>query len=106
MELKFNSQICTTVEQSKKLIELGLKPKTADCVRFLVNGKEYLTIIDEAEFDEYDIPAWSLHRLMEILDTTIIAYSKGDNPYEDVVYNISESIKNGYINKEYLKEYF
>lgn len=30
MKPEFNSQVCTTVEQSKKLIELGLKPETAD----------------------------------------------------------------------------
>ena len=103
-ELKFNSQVCTTIEQSKKLLELGLKPETADCVHFSVNGKEYLTIIDEPKFDEDDIPAWSLHRLMEILELTMIDYSKDINPYEDVIYNILESIKNGYFNKEYLNK--
>ena len=29
-ELKFNSQVCTTKEQSQRLLELGLKPETAD----------------------------------------------------------------------------
>ena len=28
--MEFNSQICTTIEQSKRLLELGLKPETAD----------------------------------------------------------------------------
>ena len=31
MEMKFNSQICTTREQSERLIALGLKKETADC---------------------------------------------------------------------------
>ena len=29
-DMKFNSQIATTVEQSKKLLELGLNPDTSD----------------------------------------------------------------------------
>jgi hypothetical protein len=29
-ELKFNSQICTTNAQSQRLLDLGLKPETAD----------------------------------------------------------------------------
>lgn len=33
-KFKFNSQICTTIEQSKRLLELGLKPETADMVLF------------------------------------------------------------------------
>jgi hypothetical protein len=28
---EFNSQVCTTKEQSQHLLELGLKPETADC---------------------------------------------------------------------------
>jgi hypothetical protein len=30
--MKFNSQICTTKEQSERLLALGLKRETADCV--------------------------------------------------------------------------
>ena len=32
METKFNfkSQVCTTIEQSRRLLELGLKKETAD----------------------------------------------------------------------------
>ena len=29
--MKFNSQICTTREQSERLLALGLKKETADC---------------------------------------------------------------------------
>ena len=32
IKLKFNSQICTTKEQSQRLLDLGLKPETADCM--------------------------------------------------------------------------
>lgn len=32
--MKFNSQVCTSVEQSQRLLDLGLKPETADMVLF------------------------------------------------------------------------
>lgn len=34
-ELKFNSAVCTTKEQSQRLLDLGLKPETADIHRRL-----------------------------------------------------------------------
>lgn len=37
-ELKFNSQVCTTVEQSRKLLDLGLKPETADMAHIAFGG--------------------------------------------------------------------
>lgn len=115
-ELKFNSQICTTKEQSQRLLELGLKPETADMV--LIKELAY----DEVAHCTYDadtymirpidylvgeehrghIYAWSLHRLIEILDPPTIELSC--NPYEEIIYNISECVKNGYLNQEYLME--
>ena len=43
---------------------------------------------------------------MELLDAPLVEFSIStlEEAYEDVIYNISESIKNGYINKEYLKQ--
>lgn len=32
--MKFNSQICTTKEQSERLLALGLKKETADMILF------------------------------------------------------------------------
>lgn len=118
-EVKFNSQICTSVEQSERLLELGLKPETADMSYYVLDSEPVLTIgmakvytevikggkiveIRNAEI----IPAWSLHRLLVILNPPIVefAISSLEEAYEDVIYNISESIKNGYINKEYLNK--
>ena len=84
MENKFNSQICTTREQSERLLALGLKKETADmCYKVTTHdfkGNE----INEKEryyalccwYDESSqtcgleknetIPAWSLHRLWEL----------------------------------------
>ena len=79
METKFNfnSQVCTDVNQSRKLLALGLKKETADC--YWVNPfNEWFPIVDRGEqgIDEDDIPAWSLHRLIETLPLLL---RKGDN---------------------------
>ena len=102
-ELKFNSQVCTTIEQSQRLLDLGLKPETADCY----NREEdygYSNWIGKPSLRS-DVPAWSLHRLIEILDSPLIEFNiLSYNPYEEIIYIISVCVKNGYINKEYLNK--
>ena len=78
-KFNFNSQICTTREQSERLLALGLKKETADmkypCTReyyggVLTEGISSLPIIINTEDDditEYDTPAWSLLRLLSML---------------------------------------
>lgn len=117
-ELKFNSQICTTKEQSQRLLDLGLKPETADMSYYILDNEPVLTIgiaqayreilkggkIVEKQNAEV-VPAWSLHRLIEILDPPLIEfYLLSCNPYEEIIYNISECVKYGYLNHEYLKQ--
>jgi len=76
METKivFRSQICTSKEQSDRLLALGLKKDTADMWRgFLVGGE---TLVPAEEVDLYNfyvepIPAWSLDRLRELLPKKI-----------------------------------
>lgn len=78
--MKFNSQICTTKEQSERLLALGLKKETADMM-FIVLVKDFrgedvpnaervyslccwyeeTSMSVGLEKREY-IPAWSLHR--------------------------------------------
>ena len=82
-KFNFNSQICTTREQSERLLALRLKTETADmkypCTReyyggVLTEGTSSLPIIIDTEDDditEYDTPAWSLGRLMEMLPSPI-----------------------------------
>lgn len=101
--MEFNSQICTTKEQSERLITFGLKKETADCVMMYYDGWH----IGEAEhFDFYKDPvdpAWSLHRLIELSDMGIID-SSTDNIYDKVIRYIEFLIKCGDFNKEYLEE--
>lgn len=111
-ELKFNSQVCTTREQSQRLLDLGLKPETADMYYLWLGGNDYRLKVDidnnplKYNMDKTYIPAWSLHRLIELLNpkTVEFAISTVCDAYEDVIYNISISIKNGTFNKEYLKQ--
>jgi hypothetical protein len=54
-----------------------------------------------------DIPAWSLHRLIEIVSHTKYPYyviSKELPIYDSLCERIEWLIKDGYFNKEYLEE--
>lgn len=60
--------IATSVDQSKRLLELGLKPDTADMYwDFQETG--YILIADELGYyhNDSEIPAWSLSALMEMM---------------------------------------
>ena len=106
-ELKFNSQVCTTREQSQRLLDLGLKPEIADMHHYKWSEGYWDTFTCPPRGSELCyIPAWSLHRLIELLNpkTVEFAISTVCDAYEDVIYNISISIKNGTFNKEYLKQ--
>lgn len=87
METKFNfnSQVCTDKVQSERLIALGLKKETADCFLILVGdlgGPDLYTIRFGAPYEgwvEGVIPAWSLHRLIEMMPKNIAI--DGDTAY-------------------------
>ena len=122
METKFNSQICTTREQSEMLLSLGLRKETADmCIRIdLANP----IAIPYNEVDEFYykvvIPAWSLHRLIEMCNNTQANMTIGiyrdevtvdgdlfevfDNTYDNLISIIEWLISLDNFNKEYLEE--
>ena len=123
-ELKFNSQICTTVEQSKRLLELGLKSETADMCWLNDMQKPfcspYKCLVERVQDMKWVIfPAWSLHRLIELCPETIsfeetyndedvhcslhIDFDKHRNIYNNIIDCIDWLIKGGNFNKEYLK---
>lgn len=121
-EVKFNSQICTSVEQSNRLLELGLKPETADMVLiYNIFSKTYEPLPKAfPTANKCEIPAWSLHRLIEMCNKTqfgmtISIYNNEvavdgdlfevfDNTYDNLISVIEWLIKGGHFNKEYLNQ--
>ena len=123
----FNSQVCTSKIQSERLLALGLKKETADMCWTKVGPKSRTYYVPELApinmVSWRHTPAWSLHRLIEMLknsritisfiekDTAIIVERYGvfqnvceiwDNTYENICDAIEWLIKEGYFNKEYL----
>lgn len=99
--MNFTSQICTSCSQSERLLALGLKKETADMSISTQsfdtdNGIKYSLIpYSECKYRiMYNIiPAWSLHRLIEIIPNKI----KYKNDYYHL--NISSDIT------EYIVDY-
>lgn len=149
VEFNFKSQIATTIEQSERMTALGLKKETADMTHHYLNSIDSYELKD-IEFsrimhlqelvnkkpvlgrsgdDLYakDIPAWSLHRLIEMMPLDVIIeggfdncftliknYPKGysveydgfsyyhkENIYDTIIEGIEHLIKEGCFNKEY-----
>jgi hypothetical protein len=108
--MKFNSQICTSREQSESLLALGLKKETADMV--LVpssrhDGSDVIRVRKSYLMEEDAIPAWSLHRLIEIVAQTQYPYyviSKELPIYDALCERIEWLIKEGYFNEGYLNK--
>lgn len=75
METKFNfkSSVCTSREQSERLLALSLKRDTADMVwTHAYYGTWVVTALENPIYEEGDsIPAWSLERLIEMLPNVI-----------------------------------
>ncbi len=80
METNFNfkSQIATDINQSERLLALGLKKETADMYYEGILGGELPKIMPHtSEMDYFQlwysiIPAWSLHRLIEMMPMSIV----------------------------------
>ena len=147
MEMNFNSQICTSREQSERLLALGLKKETADMtIHIKSDGGWYVTAepfyeweddmntLPSLEEPEQILPAWSLHRLIEMMPMSLVEdkvyhecwdlnvtpiaviYRNQDEPsewigecmgrgmYNNIIDCIEWLIKEGYFNKEYLCE--
>ena len=135
METKFNfnSAICTSRSQSERLLALGLKKETADMCWTEVGTKSRTYYVPELApinmVSWMHTPAWSLHRLIEIMPENVtsddwlgvsfddVSYYHGEgdgilgwkfyksgNLYDCIVDAYEWLIKEGYFNKEFLCE--
>ena len=111
-EFNFKSSICTSREQSERLLGLGLKKETADMCLSKVNV--FCQTFDfmsphnwtkEQSVSDTWYPAWSLHRLIEMYVERYISCSMNlkDLTYEWIINEIEIHIKEGDFNKEYLE---
>ena len=123
METKFNfnSSACTSREQSERLLALGIRNETADMTWFrrsknadwessTISYKEWveeiLPIVDGYTFEDI-IPAWSLHRLIEMthkntIDNNAVVLSRNQT-YDQLIDRIARQIKEECFNKDYLE---
>ena len=70
------NKICTSIEQSKRLIELGIDVNSADMVYHKeLNGTYSLRVVDNVL--KYDIPAWSLSALLELMPSHLFEFERG-----------------------------
>jgi hypothetical protein len=125
--MNFTSQVCTTKEQSERLLTLGIKKETADMSYFHTVGFEgndlwlpslspYENVVKAPNYGEktkiyiksHTIPAWSLDRLISMIgdsntseDYKIEFYTKL-NRYDEAIALIQSLIHIGQFNKEYL----
>lgn len=111
--LKFNSAICTSRQQSERLLALGLKKETADMMYSKTSYGEFIFVKDDEYLEHLDFPAWSLHRLICLTNPYLsinpfgnieIGGKSFNDIYEGLISTIEYNIKEGHFNKEYLEE--
>lgn len=132
--MEFNSQISTTIEQSRRLLELGVKPETADMYysnagipafsngEYILYAKSYAEVMEKLnnQISPFDfIPAWSLHRLIELADESVeiggfwvkihrvyqgvYQYEEKGNDYDNLIDAIADLINYKVFSKAYLR---
>jgi len=123
MEL-IKSKPCTTLKQSERLTNLGLKVETADFMWMLIDPKKGWSLYfleEKYRTEDYiksvkAVPAWSLDMLIgilakyssmgyiQVLQEMDYEYSRHRKSLYDVVINLIEKrIEEGTFNKNYLK---
>lgn len=129
--MNFTSQICTTKEQSERLLTLGLKAETADMYHYVTSNGTGISAMDDNFLPHMDTLAWSLHRLIEIMPQWIhtidgsfkltidqgklVCYREISDEvqtfvfghtslYDSIIDTIEKLIKEGYFITEYLKD--
>ena len=104
--MKFNSQICTTKEQSERLLALGLKKETADMMYCKTAYGESITEKDDDYLEHFDVPAWSLHRLFELYTKGFrsSSWNMAHFDWDNLIDCIEMQINEGYFNPKFLEE--
>lgn len=123
-KIEFKSQVCTTLGQSERLLKMGLGKATADMMYITdesvpVEHRHYDLVSEYYEScleGMVHIPAWSLHRLIEIAsDVQKIPisfvksfvnwiHSDARFDYDHLIDTIQWLIECGYINEVYLED--
>lgn len=85
--MDINTQISTTKQQAKRLLELGLKKSTADCYynEEDLENTVYTLQANVNNWNDYYLPAWSLHRLIALCEGRITI----DHESSGISYNMS-----------------
>ena len=86
-----NNSVCTSYEQSKSLLELGLDPNTADMkydprwdIPVIISEYDYDSHLNyNPEYENTDIPAWSLAALLGLMPK--IKFFKDEDAYEPCI---------------------
>jgi hypothetical protein len=124
--MNFTSQICTTREQSKRLLDLGVKAETADMYHYVTSNGTGISAMDDNFLPHMDTLAWSLHRLIEMcplipnpsrflavtsfktvyvrMNNEIDVTYAGKGTYDNLINCIQWLIAEGYFNKKYLED--
>ena len=102
------NKICTTIEESKKLIELGIDASTADMhyndwVYDFYDGYEhtgnYVVKLGEPQTicGELDIPAWTLSALLELIPPYLGEFNEG------IDFGLSKSMNGKWYSAHYIR---
>ena len=118
--LKNKTMVCTSIEQSNRLIELGINPKTADMGWFKaysLREEIYKPYIKGYKLENHqsDIPAWSIHKLIEIISIDVTfknefiiinnntkMFNSSTNVYDNLIDVIEYLINDNKINAEFI----
>ena len=77
------NKICTSIEQSKKLIELGINVNTADMYweydydMYIQREYKYYPRVMDEQFDDTCVPAWSLSALLKLMPPYLFEFERG-----------------------------
>lgn len=70
------NKICTSLEQSKKLIELGIDVSTADMFWHRKMDGTYSLRVDDIML-KFDTPAWSISALLNLMPPYLFEFERG-----------------------------